>query len=172
LALLAVLSACGPKGPAPPASRGPPAAQAPAGPSGQDLPGLAVIRAFYAPEAAPFPNSPDRNPYFTPELARALKRDRRAHGAGAADFDYRQGAQGARIADLRLTAVNTLDGERVVARFDHGHEPDEVDYDLVLTREGWRIADISAPAQEGGQAWSLRARLKLPAPDSEPPRRP
>ena len=105
-------------------------------------------------------------------MARALKTDSHPDAVGAVDFDYRYGAQDVQIAKLQLTAINTLDGERVIARFDNFQKPYEVDYDLVLTREGWRIAEVSAPAQQGDQAWSLRAMLKLPSPDSEPPRKP
>jgi len=171
VALLAALSACGPKRPAPPPPQ-PAAAQAPAPQPRVDLPGLPVVRSLYAPEAAPFPAKPDHDPFFTPELARALKKDSHPDEVGAVDFDYRYGAQDVQISNLGMAAINTLDGERVIARFNNFQKPYEVDYDLVLTREGWRIADVSAPAQQGDQAWSLRAMLKLPSPDSEPPHRP
>jgi hypothetical protein len=167
--LLACLAACGPKRPSAPKS--PPAA-APAPALSTNLPGLTVIRALYVPQAAPFPNKPAKDPFFTLEMARALKADSHRDRVGAIDFDYRYGAQEVELSNLQLGALNTLDGERVVARFDNAQKPFEVDYDLVLTREGWRIADVSAPAQQGDQAWSLRAMLKLPSPDSEPPQRP
>ncbi len=65
------------------------------------------------------------------------------------------------ITNLQINAANTADGERAVAKFDNIGKPYEVDYDLMLTRQGWRIANISAPAQNGDQAWNLRATLKL-----------
>jgi hypothetical protein len=173
LALLATLTACSPKRPAPPASPPPrPSAQASSPQPRTDLPGLAVVRALYAPKLTPFPDKPDHDPFFTAELAGALKKDSHPDEVGAVDFDYRYDAQDVQITDLQLTAVNTLDGERVAARFDNFQKPYEVDYDLVLTRDGWRVSDVSAPAQQGDQPWSLRAMLKLPSPDSEPPRRP
>lgn len=168
---LAILSACGPKHPATPTSP-PPKPAAPAPQPRLDLPGLPIVRALYAPQVAPFPDKPEHDPFFTPELARALKKDSHPDEVGAVDFDYRYDAQDVQMSDLQLIAVNTLDGERVIARFNNFRKPYEVDYDLVLTRDGWRIADVSAPAQQGDQAWSLRAMLKLPPPDSEPPRKP
>lgn len=173
VALLACLAACGPQ--RRPAPKTPPASasdrpQVPA--PRTDLPGVGLIQALYAPSLTPFPEKPATDPFFTVELAKALKRDSHPGEVGAIDFDYRYGAQDVQLSNLHISAINTLDGERVVARFENAEKPYEVDYDLVLTRDGWRIADVSAPAQQGDEAWSLRAMLKLPSPDSEPPRKP
>ena len=173
VALLACLAACGPKRPvAPPSPPQPASDQAPVPAPRTDLPGVGLIRALYAPSITPFPDKPAKDPFFTLDLAKALKADSHPGEVGAIDFDYRYGAQDVQLSNLQIAAINTLDGERVVARFENAEKPYEVDYDLVLTRDGWRISDISAPAQQGDQAWSLRAMLKLPSPDSEPPRRP
>ncbi len=177
-ALVVGLAACGPKRAPPPRPQPPGAAPAtapapaPAPKLRTDLPGLAVIHDLYAPALTPFPEKPAQDPFFTTEVARALKAHSHPGRVGAIDFDYRYGAQDVQLTNLQLAAVNTLDGERVVARFDNAGKPYEVDYDLVLTRDGWRISDVSAPPQQGDMSWGLRALLKLPPPDSEPPRRP
>jgi hypothetical protein len=181
-AALALLpfAACGPKHAAPPkvppaqTAAQPPGAASPTSPPkpAQPLPGLGVIRELYKPSLTPFPDNPANDPFFTEELARALKRDSHPGEVGAIDFDYRYGAQDVQVSEVTVTAVNTADGERATARFDNIGKPYVVNYDLTLTRQGWRIADVSAPAQQGDTPWDLRQMLKLPPPDSEPPRRP
>ncbi|HVY33713.1 MAG TPA: hypothetical protein VG960_04755 [Caulobacteraceae bacterium] len=173
IALLACLAACGPERPPAPKSPTAPVGDQPPVPAPRtDLPGVGLVQALYAPSVMPFPDKPAKDPFFTLDLAKAMKRDSHPGEVGAIDFDYRYGAQDVQLSNLRITAINTLDGERVVARFENAEKPFEVDYDLVLTRDGWRIADVSAPAQQGDEAWSLRAMLKLPSPDSAPPRKP
>jgi len=178
LALL-TLAACGPK-PAPKAQgpSGAPAtatedapAAAPPAPSGP-LPGLAVIRDLYKPSLTPVPDRVSQDPFFTEDLARALKAHSHPGRDGALDFDYRYGAATLDVSEVVVTAVNTLEGERATARFNNIGKPYQVNYDLMETRDGWRIADVSAPAQQGEAGWDLRARFKLPPIDSEPDRRP
>ena len=177
LAALLALAACGPKkkSAAPPAPSKPAAqapARAPGAPSGP-LPGLALLRDFYKPTATPYPDSPAKDPFFTEDLARAIKKDTSKKGeVGAIDFDYRYGAQDLQITEVEVSANNTLDGEQATARFNNMGKPYEVDYRLTLTRAGWRIEDISAPAQQGDTAWDLRTMLKLPPPGSEAPHPP
>ena len=171
--VLAPLAACGPKhAAAPKAAPAPPIPPAPPPKPAQPLPGLAVIRELYKPVRTPFPTNPARDPFFTQEVARAMKRDSHPGRVGAIDFDYRYGAQQVQVNEVTVTAVNTLDGERATARFLNIGKPYEVNYDLTLTRDGWRIANVFAPPQQGDQTWDLRRMLKLPAPDSEPPQRP
>jgi hypothetical protein len=172
LALLPLV-ACGPKHPAAPKVPAKPAAPAPGPPRPTGpLPGLDLLRDLYKPTAAPFPDSPAKDPFFTEEVARAIKRDSHRGRVGAMDFDYRYGAQEVQVREVTVTAVNTLDGERATARFVNQGKPYEVHYDLTLTRQGWRIANVYAPPQQGDTAWDLRQMLKLPPPDSEPPRQP
>ncbi len=164
--------ACGPK-PAPkaPAPAAKPAPPPPAPPSGP-LPGLAVIHDLYLPSLTPIPDSPSKDPFFAEDLARALKAHSHPGRDGALDFDYRYGAQTLDVSEVVVTAVNTLEGERATARFNNIGKPYEVNYDLMETRDGWRIADVSAPAQQGAAAWDLRVTFKLPPIDSAPARRP
>ena len=175
IALLALLPlmACGPK----PASKAPPSAAKPAAPapsaeSSAPLPGLAVINDLYKPSLTPVPDRVSEDPFFTEDLARALKAHSHPGRDGALDFDYRYGAQTLDVSEVVVTAVNTLEGERATARFNNIGKPYEVNYDLMETRDGWRIADVSAPAQQGGGAWDLRAMFKLPPIDSEPDGKP
>jgi hypothetical protein len=175
LALFALLPlvACGPKTASKaPASAAQPAAKPAAPPPSAPLPGLAVIHDLYKPSLTPMPDRVSDDPFFAEDLARALKARSHPGRDGALDFDYRYGAQTVDVSEVTVTAVNTLEGERVTARFNNIGKPYEVDYDLVETRDGWRIADVSAPAQQGDPAWDLRQRFKLPAIDSEPDRRP
>jgi hypothetical protein len=176
LLVLLPLSACGPKhasGAKAPAARAASSAQpaAPQGPAAP-LPGLAVVRDLYKPGTAPIPDAPGKDPFFTPDLARALKAHSYPGRPGAIDFDYRYGAQTLEVSEVTVTAANTLDGERVAARFDNIGKAYEIDYDLLETRDGWRIADVSAPAQQGDGPWDLRQMFKLPAADTAPTARP
>ncbi len=171
------LAACGPRhASAPKATPPPPAASArppapPPTPTGP-LPGLAVIRDLYKPALAPVPDRPAKDEFFTPDLARGLKAHSHPGRAGAITFDYRYGAETLQVSEVTVTAANTLEGERVTARFDNIGKPYQIDYDLLETRDGWRIADVSAPAQQGDGPWDLRQMFKLPPIDSAPPARP
>ena len=174
LALLP-LAACGPKHAAAPKAQAPKAASAPPpAPStpSAPLPGLAVIRDLYKPSLTPMPDAPGHDAFFIPDVARGLRARSHPGREGALDFDYRYGAQTVQVSEVVVTAANTLEGERVTARFNNIGKPYEVDYDLMETRDGWRIADVSAPAQQGDAAWDLRQMLKLPPMDSAAPSRP
>jgi hypothetical protein len=171
IAALLILAACGPKGaPAPPpsapqVSAAPPAPAQPAAPSApQDAaldPAAAVVRAVYAAAAAPIPDGPGRDPLFTPDLAGALMAHSHPGEPGALDMDYRYGARYVQVAQLAIgPAFATPTGARVTVRFDNIGMHFEIDYDLVQTPLGWRITDVSAPAQHGDGPWSLRAMLE------------
>jgi hypothetical protein len=100
---------------------------------------------------------------FDMPLAEAIIKDRKAHPdeVGAIDFAFTCGCQDGTVTDLTTEEVQKPHGAQVTARFKLEGQPVEIIYDLGLTDRGWRIRDVSAPAQRGDQPWSLRQLLGL-----------
>lgn len=123
----------------------------------------ALVRAQYAPGADASAESAAR--LYEPVLARALME---TSGAGGADlgFDPRYAELDWKIEGLALTTTAAPDGAMVAARFTNFGRPVEIDWRLIPapdSPQGWRVQDISAPAQNNLGAWDLRQLLLIPA---------
>ncbi|MFI4935495.1 MAG: hypothetical protein ACHP7N_12800 [Caulobacterales bacterium] len=151
-----------------------PAAAAPTGVADAE----AFMRAFYALAKTPptGPSVTQLEQYFTPDLAKALATDYKRdpqNGWGSnrrVDLDYRIESQVGDIDHVTISSLATAQGARVDVRFQlkldstSPPEPGETLYDLKRTPAGWRIDEVSAPAQGfEGKAWSMRRLLRLPA---------
>jgi hypothetical protein len=144
-AALLILAACAPR-PTPPAA----------------LDGaVALVRSLYG--AAPPDSSPEGlKQLYTPELAAALIAAMDPARPDPLGFDMRYGDADWTVTGVSLTARPAPDGAVVAARFTNAGLPTEIDWRLIRTAAGWRIAEVSAPELDGLPAWSLRALLKLP----------
>lgn len=148
---LTLLAACGP------------AAQAPEAPpvSARLMSPADYIARFYVEE--PVWGSPDeKRDLFEPALADALIKDTSSPDeVGAVDFSFRCGCQDGDIANVTTTSVDTQGGAEVTAAFTLNDMPMTIVYRMLRTDDGYRIVDVSAPAQNGDQPWSLRKLLGL-----------
>ena len=96
----------------------------------------------------PLRNPTDRESlgrYFSDPLTRLYVQDQiDARGeVGRMDSDPLYYAQDFEITDFKVGApVRTKDGVAVVVRFRNIGKPCHVDFDLIRTKEGWRVSDI------------------------------
>jgi hypothetical protein len=123
------------------------------------------IRDFYSRERLPVKRSALRA-MFAADLAAAMSKEYGKDEPGELNFDYRYGTQDYELKNLVLdTTPAAAGGTQVRARFDSFGKPFEIRYRLAPQGSGWRILDVSAPAQNDDRPWSLREKLGLsPAP--------
>jgi len=134
---------------------------APADPKGA----VAVVRGFYALSDEDAGSAAKAGDYFTPDLTRALQADAKTGEDGPKlDFDIRSNSQDPAITRLTLQSRPDAGGARVTARFDEAGRPEVVDYQVVMTPAGWRISDVSAPAENGALGWRLSDIMELHRP--------
>lgn len=123
----------------------------------------ALVRAQYAPAADASSDAAAR--LYVPELGKALMEVSTANGADL-EFDPRYGDKDWTAQDLTLTTTPAADGAKVTVRFRSFGKPMQIDWLLTPSPDGpdgWRVKDISAPAQAGQTAWDLRDLLQLDA---------
>ncbi len=154
-----LLAACSPAAaPAPPAAE--PAAEPAA--SARLMSPESYVQGFYVNE--PDWTTPEAvRALFTPDLAEALIKDRsRTDEVGAVDFMFICGCQDGDIQGVSTTSRDVPGGAEVTARFNLERNPTTIVYRLRRTEQGYRIAEVSSPAEGGKVAWSLRDLLGLP----------
>jgi hypothetical protein len=154
LAAAVLLGACTPEAPAEPSAAAVAATVRLVSPS-------EFVQTFYVKEPA-WGTAAERRALFEPELAEALIADSSDPGeVGIIDFSIFCGCQDGKIKDVTTTDRAIPGGAEVTARFTLEGRPRVIVYKLMTTRTGYKIADVSAPVQNGQAAWSLRGLLGL-----------
>lgn len=120
------------------------------------------VKTFYAADPA-WGTDEEVRRLFAPDLAEAILKDRKAHEGEvpSIDFAFQCGCQDGRVTDVNTTQTDTATGADVTASFLIEGKPRRIDYRLLSSESGWRLADVSAPAQDGDESWSLRALVGL-----------
>jgi hypothetical protein len=135
---------------------GAPAAMAASRPSPE-----AYIRDFYRRELLPVKRA-ELRAVFVGDLAAAMLKEYGKDEPGELNFDYRYGAQDWEVKNLRFETSPRLDGALVTSRFESFGKAFTIRFRLrAAGPDGWRIADVYAPAQNGDTSWSLRGKLGL-----------
>lgn len=125
----------------------------------------ALVRAQYAADADQSPEAVAQ--LYVPEIGQEMTDPIRGAGAVNLGIDPRYGQDNWSVTDLKVAAVASPDGARarVVAQFLDFGKPAEIDWTLVPAPEtpwGWRVWDISGPAQNDWAAFDMRELLNLP----------
>jgi hypothetical protein len=123
----------------------------------------ALVRAQYAPGVDASADGAAR--LYEPVLAGALMSTSAATGADLG-FDPRYSDIDWKMEQLVLTTTAEPGGAKVAARFTNFGRPVQIDWRLIPAPDspaGWRVEDISAPAQNDQEAWDLRDLLLIPA---------
>lgn len=92
---------------------------------------------------------PNRDRFFAQRLARLFAADDRRQ-EGRLDFDPISDSQDPKITELAFVQESRA-GQKavVVAQFKNRGEPKRIEYEMVLERGAWRVADIRARGKDG-----------------------
>jgi hypothetical protein len=109
----------------------------------------------------------DLDGYFTPDVARAIKRDRDDNPGqvGVVDFDLFTADQMGQVSSFSVKATITADKASAIVEFDRGNVIPSMAHgrvlmDLVRTQAGWRIAEMRWPGSPEDPQ-TLRGLLRL-----------
>ncbi len=121
----------------------------------------AMVRKLYV---APDASREAVQQLYAPELATALLKAMEPNSPSGLPFDMRYGDDEWIVADLAFSTVAVGDGATVTASFKNDGMAHRIDWRLVRTPSGWRIADVTAPEEGDSPAWSLLDLLRQPGP--------
>ena len=123
----------------------------------------ALVRAQYETAADSSPEAVAR--LYVPEIGQEMMDPLRGAGAVNLGIDPRYGQDDWRVTDVKVAAAGEANGRaRVTATFRNFGKPAEIDWTLVPapdTPSGWRVYDISGPAQNDWAAFDMRELLNL-----------
>ena len=154
-----VLAACAPAAPPAPAKAAETASATPS--AARLMAPEQYIAGFYKQQ--PKWDTPESvSALFEPVLAAALTKDMSIPGeVGNVNFSFWCGCQDGEPTGVTTTSREIAGGHEVTARFTLFEKPKTIVYRLLSTEAGYRIADVSEPAENGEEGWSLRGLLGL-----------
>ncbi len=101
---------------------------------------------------------------YAPDLAAALLKAMEPNSPSGLPFDMRYGDDNWIATDLAFSATATPEGATVSASFKNDGMAHRIDWRLIQTAAGWRIADVTAPEEGDSPAWSLLDLLRTSRP--------
>lgn len=123
----------------------------------------AVVRAQYGPDVDASPEAAAR--LYVADIAREMTDPIRGAAVNLG-IDPRYGQDNWKVETVAVSAAPGPGGEALVtARFLNFGKPTEIDWRLVPAPDGpmgWKVLDISGPAQNDWAAFDLRQMLDLP----------